>query len=277
MARAEATVRAYGWEPVRGASVLRSDGYLAGSDAERLRDVQWALDDPGIDAVWCVRGGFGLSRIVSALSFEAFAARPKPVIGFSDVTVLHCAIAARVGAVTFHTHTARAPMPAMSVESLQVAVTQRSEPCGVWPSAVPVRAGRVTGRLAGGNLSLLAALSGTPDALRGDGAIVVLEDVNEAAYRVDRLLRQLEQSGAFDGCVGLAVGQFTKVPEDENVGASSVEDLVAELAGRLRVPCLANLPIGHIDDQWTVPLGARATLDVDAVSLAVAGPWSDVS
>ena len=105
--------------------------------------------------------------------------------------------------------------------------------------------------------------------LRGAGAIVVLEDVNEAAYRVDRMLRQLEQAGALDGCVGLAIGQFTNVPSDENADAMQVGDVIAELAARLGVPCLANLPIGHIADQWTVPLGAQAELDVEGQSLVV--------
>jgi muramoyltetrapeptide carboxypeptidase len=247
---------------------LRGESDVA--DAERLHDLQWALDDPAIDAVWCVRGGYGMTRIVDRVSFAAFAERPKPVIGYSDVTALHAAVAAQVGVVTFHAHTARAALPAMSAASLRAALTQQGQPCG--DEARPVRAGRVSGRLAGGNLSLLASLCGTPNALRPDGAIIILEDLHEAAYRVDRMLRQLEQSGALRGIVGLAVGQFTMVPADENPDALTIDALIAELADRLQVPCLANLPIGHIADQWTVPLGAQATLDVEGRSLHVAAP-----
>ncbi len=272
VADAEAHVRSFGYEPVRGANVLARAGYLAGTDAERLHDLQWALDDPAIDAVWCVRGGYGMTRIVDRVSFAAFAERPKPVIGYSDVTALHAAVAAQVGVVTFHAHTARAELPAMSAASLRSALTQQGQPCGVWEEGRSVRAGWVSGRLAGGNLALLAALCGTPNALRAEGAIVILEDLNEAAYRVDRMLRQLKQSGALRGLVGLAVGQFTNVPADENADAFTIEELIADLAHRLRVPCLANLPIGHIADQWTVPLGAQATLDVDARALSVAVP-----
>jgi muramoyltetrapeptide carboxypeptidase len=272
VADAEAHVRSFGYEPVRGENVLARAGYLAGTDAERLHDLQWALDDPTIDAVWCVRGGYGMTRIVDRVSFAAFAERPKPVIGYSDVTALHAAVAAQVGVVTFHAHTARAALPAMSAASLRAALTQQGQPCGAWDEARSVRAGRVSGRLAGGNLSLLASLCGTPNALRAHGAIVILEDLHEAAYRVDRMLRQLEQSGALRGIVGLAVGQFTMVPADENPDALTIDALIAELAHRLQVPCLANLPIGHIADQWTVPLGAQATLDVDRRSLHVAGP-----
>ncbi len=272
MADAELHVRAFGYEPVRGAHVLARSGYLAGTDDARLQDLQWALDDPTIDAVWCVRGGYGMTRIVDRVSFTAFAARPKPVIGFSDVTALHAAVAARVGVVTFHAPAARVALPAMSATSLRSALTQQGQPCGAWDEARSVQAGRVSGRLAGGNLALLAALCGTPNALRADGAILILEDLNEAAYRVDRMLRQLEQSGSLRGIVGLAVGQFTMVPADENPHALTIDALIADLAERLNVPCLCNLPIGHIDDQWTVPLGAQATLDVDGRSLIVAGP-----
>lgn len=274
VAGAEARVRAFGWEPVRGAHVLARCGYLAGTDDDRLHDLQSALDDPTIDMIWCARGGYGMTRIVDRVSFSAFAERPKPVIGYSDVTALHAAVAAQVGVVTFHAHTARAELPAMSAASLRSALSQQGQPCGVWSEARPVTGGRVSGRLAGGNLALLAALCGTPNALRAEGAIVILEDLNEAAYRVDRMLRQLEQSGALRGVVGLAVGQFTLVPADENPDALTIDELLSDLAHRLRVPCLANLPIGHIADQWTVPLGAQATLDVEARSLSVAGPES---
>ena len=265
-------MRGFGWVPVRGVHVLSRAGYLAGSDVERLADLQWALDDPAIDAVWCVRGGYGMTRILSRLTLDAFSVRPKPVIGYSDVTALHCAIAARTNVVSFHTHTARAELPSLSRASLAAAVMRVGEPCGVWPAAVPVREGRAVGRLVGGNLALLAALCGTPDGMRAEGAIVILEDVNEAAYRVDRMLRQLEASGSFRGCVGLAVGQFTLVAADENPDALSVDALIADLADRLGVPCLANVPIGHIVDQWTVPLGADALLDVENRALTVIPP-----
>lgn len=269
LAIAESHATSLGWTPVRGRHALATAGYLAGTDAERLSDLQWALDDPSIDVVWCVRGGYGMTRLVPHLSLDAFAAHPKTVLGFSDVTALHAAIATRCGVVSFHAPVARAPMPAMSLASLRTAVMQAGDPCGTWDAAIPVRGGTSMGRLTGGNLALLAALAGTRDAMRADGAIVILEDVSEPAYRVDRMLRQLEQSGALDGCVGLAVGQFTEVPADSAPDAMTCGALVAELAGRLRVPCLSNLPIGHIDDQWTVPLGAVATLDVSAQALRV--------
>jgi muramoyltetrapeptide carboxypeptidase len=266
---AASQVHAFGWEPVIAPHALSRFGYLAGGDEERAHDLQWALDDPAIDVVWCIRGGFGLTRILDRLSLAAFAQSPKPVIGFSDVTALHSAIASAGNIVSFHGPFPRTPLPPMSARSFRDAVERRADPCGSWAEASVVRAGTATGRLVGGNLALLAALCGTPAALRCADSILVLEDVNEPAYRVDRMLRQLQQSGALDGCVGLAVGQFTAVPADSNAGAFTIPELFAELAEELRLPCLANLPIGHIDDQWTIPLGATATLDADRRALRV--------
>jgi muramoyltetrapeptide carboxypeptidase len=127
----------------------------------------------------------------------------------------------------------------------------------------------VRGVLAGGNLALVAALAGTPYAPRLDDAILVLEDVNEAVYRVDRMLRQLLLAGLLDGVRGIAFGRCTACAEESDDGARTLADVVGEIADTLGVPCALHLPVGHIDDQWTVPLGAVAELDADALTLRV--------
>jgi muramoyltetrapeptide carboxypeptidase len=277
--QAEARIADFGWQSVRGAHLLDRAGYLAGTDGDRLADLQWALDDDAIDAVWCMRGGYGMTRILPHLSLTGFAQNPKAVIGYSDITALHCAIARHAPTVSFHAPVGRASLPPMGRRSLHAALTHGDDPCGLWLHAAAVREGVVTGQLAGGNLSLLAALCGTPWALQARGAIVILEDVHEPAYRIDRMLRQLEQAGTFVGCVGLAVGQFTDIPADEAHDALTTDALIHDLADRLAVPCLANLPIGHIADQWTIPLGATAMLDVAARSLRTqpASPVASIS
>jgi muramoyltetrapeptide carboxypeptidase len=125
------------------------------------------------------------------------------------------------------------------------------------------------GTLVGGNLALVAALVGTRWAARLDGAILVLEDVNEAVYRVDRMLMQLRLAGAFQGLRGIAFGHCTDCPAESDDGARTLDEVLAEHADALGIPCLAGIPLGHIDDQWTLPLGARAHLDADGRTLHV--------
>jgi muramoyltetrapeptide carboxypeptidase len=263
VANAEANARALGWEPVVARHALGRYGYFAGTDAERLRDLQAALDDPAIDGVWCLRGGYGTMRLLPALDLEALRARPRALIGFSDITALHAAWQA-AGLVSFHGPVARNPLGPFSAQSMRRAVIDGSDSAGHAAEAVCVREGVAEGRLLGGNLALVAALVGTRWALSFRDAIVVLEDVNEATYRMDRMLVQLRLAGAFDGCRGLVFGQCTDCPDSSEDGRRSLHDLVAELAADLGVPALLGVPVGHIAEQWTLPFGAVATLDATA-------------
>ena len=267
--RGEANARALGWEPVVGRYVLGRHGYFSGTDEERLADLQWALRDAAVDAVWCLRGGYGTMRLLDALDYDALARHPKAVLGYSDVTALHAAVGRHAGLVAFHGPVARARLPEASARSLHLALAQEGDPCGLAPGSRCLRGGTASGRLVGGNLALLAALAGTPYAPDLRDAILVLEDVNEAVYRVDRMLRQLRLAGMLDGVRALAFGHFTAVPADGDEGERLLDDVLAELADELRVPCLAGIPMGHVDEQWTLPLGALAALDADAGRLAV--------
>jgi muramoyltetrapeptide carboxypeptidase len=263
-----ANARLLGWEPVVGMHILERTDYFAGSDAQRLADLDAALRDPRIDGVWCLRGGYGVTRILDGIDYDALRRRPKALLGYSDITALHAAVGVRCGLAGFHAPVARNPLSDFSRESLERAAVAAADPCGVAPAARPLRGGRAAGRLVGGNLALLAALVGTPFAPDFADAILVVEDVNEAVYRVDRMLRQLLLSGALAGCRAIVAGAFTDVPPSED-SARTTDDVVAEMAEILEVPCLAGIPMGHIDDQWTIPLGAAAELDVDARRLSV--------
>ena len=269
VARGMDNARCLGWEPVVGRHVLRRRGYFAGTDAERLADLNAALADPRVDGVWCLRGGYGAMRLLEAVDYAALARRPKALVGFSDITALHAAVGVRTGLVTYHGPVARGLLPERSAASLRAAVAAHADPCGVAPAARTLRGGRAEGRLAGGNLALLAALAGTPWAPSLDGAILVLEDVNEAIYRVDRMLRQLLLAGMLRECRAIVFGQCTDCPTESDDGARTLDDVLVELADLLRVPCLAGIPMGHVDEQWTLPLGARAVLDADAHRLHV--------
>jgi len=267
--RAVENVRSFGWEPIVGDNARAREGYFAGDDALRALDLNRALADDAIDAVWCLRGGYGTMRILDVIDFDAVARRPKPIIGYSDITALHSALAARADIVSYHGPTARAALTAFSRESLACALVHGGDSCGVAPAARILRGGSTQGVLAGGNLALLSALVGTPFAPRLANAILVLEDIDEAVYRVDRMLRQLLLAGLLDGVRGIVFGACTNCPEASDDGARPLDDVIVEIAEALGVPALAGVPVGHVDDQWTLPLGAPASLDADRRTLSV--------
>lgn len=267
--RAEENVRSLGWIPVPGTNVSAAYAYFAGTDVERLHDLNAALRDESVDAIWCIRGGYGSMRLLPKVDYGALRSNPRPVIGFSDITALHSAFNKECGLVTFHAPTARGELSDFSREHLVRAVVDHSDSCGIAPAGRVLRAGRARGRLAGGNLALISALMGTPWQLDFDGAILVIEDIDEAAYRVDRMLRQLLLSGALHRCKAIVAGDF-RPPDGETARNNrGVDDVLAEAAEEAGIPCFSNAPFGHITDQWTLPLGATAEMDTADCSLHV--------
>jgi muramoyltetrapeptide carboxypeptidase len=264
LVRAVDNARSFGWEPVVGTQARARAGYFAGSDADRLADLNRALADDRIDAIWCLRGGYGSMRLLDRLDYAAISRRPKAIIGYSDITALHAAIGRRTGLVTYHGPTAREALTPFARESLVRAVVQGADPCGSTRGARPIRRGTTVGRLAGGNLAVLAALCGTPYFPDLDGTLLVLEDVGEAMYRVDRMLTQLRLSGALAGVRGIIFGHCTECPESDD-GERPLDEVLAEVADALEVPCVAGVPIGHIEGQWTLPFGCIAELVDGAV------------
>lgn len=266
LARAVANAESLGWRVTVAPHVLVRSGYFAGDDAQRGDDLVQAMLDDDVDGIWCVRGGYGAGRLLPRVQEALASMRPKALVGFSDITALHAAWQ-HAGLVSFHGPTARSPLSDFSRAALTAVVQHGAAPTWQAADALVVRGGRATGRLAGGNLTLLASLCGTPWAPGFRDAIVVLEDLNEATYRVDRMLTQLRLAGAFDGCRGLAIGHFTDCADTTGDGTRTVATLVEELAAALAVPALHGIPVGHIADQWTLPIGAEATLDADARTL----------
>ena len=263
--RAKDNARRFGWEPVAGAHVLARAGYLAGDDRARIDDLNTAIADDRIDAIWCVRGGYGAMRILERIDYAAMQRWPKAVIGYSDITALHAAVNTRCGLVSYHGPTARAELTPFSSDSLQRALGG-GDCCGIASDAQTLYRGRARGRLVGGNLALLCALNGTAFAPSYEDAILVLEDVNEAVYRIDRMLTQLRLAGQLARCKGIVFGQFTDIPRDapeESGGTRTLEELLGEFADALRIPCIAGAPVGHVANQWTLPLGADAEIDAD--------------
>jgi muramoyltetrapeptide carboxypeptidase len=272
--RAMSNARTLGWEPVVGEHARERHFYFAGADDERLHDFNSALRDDTIDALWCLRGGYGAMRLLEGIDYTALRRHPKTIIGYSDITALHCAVAVRTELASVHGPTGRSKLTAFAERSLRAATNHDGDPCGEAPAAETLVGGRARGRLLGGNLALLVALHGTPFQPDYDGAILILEDVNEAPYRIERMLLQLRLSGSLQRCAGIVFGAFTNTGENDKSlgGVRTLNEVIREAAEAVAVPSLCGVPIGHIDDQWSVPLGLVAELDADAKRLTVEMP-----
>jgi muramoyltetrapeptide carboxypeptidase len=269
LSRAQENVRALGWEPVVFPHARDKTGYLAGNDRDRLSDINAALRDETIDGLWCLRGGYGMIRILAGIDYEALSITPKPVIGYSDITALHAAIQRKCGLVTYHGPTAREPLTDFSRLSLERALIGQTNSCGTASKAREINPGTAEGRLVGGNLAVLASLCGTPFMPDLTDGILILEDIGEAVYRIDRMLEQLKLSGALNGCKAIAFGACVKCPDDAGGGGRPFDQVLGEIARAFNIPCIAGIPVGHIDEQWTIPLGATATLDTKTSTLTV--------
>jgi muramoyltetrapeptide carboxypeptidase len=282
------TVESLGFKVRPGAHLFDREGYLAGSDAARADDLNAMFADDGVDAIWCVRGGYGASRLLPALDYALIQRKPKALIGYSDITALHMAIQRHAGLVTFHGPVAwRAFTPYTLGELKRVLWTpetpvrlagpprfDRHEGQVDWDNRVTTLVpGKARGRLLGGNLCLMAHLCGTPYFPDLRGAILFLEDVEEAYYRIDRFLTQLWLSGALAGVVGVAYGKFTNCePSPFFLQNRTLEDILSERVRALGVPAISGLMVGHVDDQSTLPLGCMAELDADAGTLTLLEP-----
>lgn len=245
--------------------------YLAGTDAHRAADLQRAWCDPTVSAVICARGGYGAMRMVDLLDWHAMAAAaPKVFTGSSDITALHEAIGAHLGLVTlFAPIAAGNSFDETAQKHLRATLFEPdSQQRITGPLAAPINDGIATGVLTGGNLSLLSSgLASGAATEPPDGSIVLLEDVNEEPYQVDRMLTQLLRGGWFTGATAIALGSWTGCGEAAEVRAV-VEDLLAGLG----LPVIWELGFGHCDGQLTIPLGAQATLDADNGTITLAEP-----
>lgn len=269
---AAAHVESLGLLPVIGKYVRERDGYLAGSDAQRAADFNAMASDADIRAIVAIRGGYGTMRILTMLDYAAIRRDPKIVMGFSDLTAILNAVAARSRVVTFH-----GPVGAHGSSWSGAARRYLEETLfSTAPSRLRIEGaraivpGRARGRLAGGNLSLIASLVGTPFAVPMADALLFFEETEEKPYRIDRMLTQLELAGELPATRGVLVGQCTKcIAQGSTQSAAAV---IAEHLQRLGRPATAGAPVGHIASQWVVPIGALAELDATDGTLTLLEP-----
>lgn len=274
-----ALLERYGYRVKVAANALDQDddeilNEFAGPDARRVASFNEMLANDEIDGICCLTGGYGVSRILSQIDYDALRNAPKLITGFSDITALHLAVYRETGLASLHspnidslplipmTETAwitalqgsPAPIPSSMAD-----LFSEADPLQCW------RPGRAEGVLVGGNLTLVAALEGTPHALpRDEDVILFLEDVGEFAYRIDLMLQQLKMAGAFDRIRGVLLGQFSKRRAQKTEPEGLLREVLRAFFETLEIPVMANVPIGHVKKNLTVAHGARVMLDAGA-------------
>ena len=254
-----------------------SYGYLAGSDESRAADLQAAFGDPDTAGVVCLKGGYGTPRILDRIDYRIMAEHPKPFLGYSDITALHLAFRRHSGLVTLH-----GPMPSSDmVPDFHPASRSSLEELlfgTVYPRVLAnpsgsglecVVGGQAEGELAGGNLSLLAATMGTPWQIEAEGMILFIEDVDEAPYRIDRMLNQLRLAGIFEACAGIVFGAFTRCDAQAGKRSLDLMQVIADLVVPSGKPLLVGLEAGHCVPSLSLPLGTACSLDADSGFLSL--------
>jgi muramoyltetrapeptide carboxypeptidase len=284
LALAARTVKFFDLRMKLGKHVGKRLGYLGGTDQERLDDLHEMFRDPQVKAVWAIRGGYGSTHLLDRIDYGLLRSNPKIFLGYSDITALHLAIHRRAGLVTFH-----GPVVLGDFSSYTQAAFRRAlfsaDPLGTVtnpPETNPlrpthplrtVRPGKARGRLIGGNLSLISRTMGTPYEVETRGRILLLEDVDEEPYSIDGMLTQLRLAGKLEAAAGIVFGECHNCrprqfqPSFEST--LSLGEVLDDILGKLGIPVLSGLAIGHTEDQLTLPLGVMATLDADKGELVI--------
>ncbi|MBL8189739.1 MAG: LD-carboxypeptidase [Acidobacteria bacterium] len=284
LALVERTIKYFGLRVKWGKHIGKKSGYFGNPVGERLDDLHAMFQDPEVKGVFPIQGGYGAPQLLDGIDYDLIRRNPKIFIGYSDITALHLAIHKRTGLVTFHGPNVFSALTGYTQTHFRKAVFE-SVPIGVATNPPEsnslrpkyllrtIRPGKATGRLVGGNLTLISTTMGTPYEIDTRGAILFLEDIGEEPYRIDRMLTQLRLAGKLDQAAGIIFGDCVGcAPNDYKpfvaAGFSLGESLDAIL-GSVKVPVLSGLTIGHVEDQLTLPLGVTATLDADAGTLEI--------
>jgi muramoyltetrapeptide carboxypeptidase len=277
----EASLEAMGLVPVKGENFYKRRGYFAGTDEERAADINAFFSDRSIRAIMGI-GGWGSARVLPLLDYDAIRADPKPLIGISDVTALLVGVYAQTGLVTFHGPHPRIVYSAdffkrvlfdgEAVVFSNPTEIKSDETVQMSERYATIRGGTARGRLIGGNLSVLSAIVGSEYLPDFDGAILFLEDVREAPYRVDRMMTQLELAGIFDKLSGFVFGSCRDCDPGEGYGSMTLEEIFDDHILPLGIPAYRGALIGHIKRQFMVPLGVEAEIDADAGTIRMLEP-----
>lgn len=262
-------IQQMGFEAVYDEAVFSKRDYLAGSDLQRADLFNAFAHDPSIAAIFCARGGYGALRILPMIDYSALAAHPKVIVGCSDVTSILNSVYRKTGLITFHgpmvTNLSKAS--ALTIRSFYETLTSAA-PLSFSPkNPVVITSGKASGPLAGGNLATLCHLVGTNYQPYFNGHIILLEDIGEAPYRIDRMLTQMKLARCFEGVLGVMVGTFKDCGSDEKVYR-----VIEEIFAHNRIPVLGGFDFGHKDPNFTIPIGVEAILDTQERTLSTTVP-----
>jgi muramoyltetrapeptide carboxypeptidase len=255
----------WGFRVVLGNTIGTGAYYFSGHDGERLTDLQAMLDHPDIKAILMGRGGYGTSRIIDAIDFTAFEQSPKWVCGFSDITVLHSHIHQVCHTATLHSPMCGAFTPESEhsyyIQSLLKALTGQTLSY-TFPPSPANRPGKAAGLTTGGNLAILAHLTGSVSQLRTEGKILFIEDIGEHLYHIDRLMLNLKRSGQLAGLSALLVGSFTDIEDTERPFGQTLEEIILDKVAEYDYPVAFGFPCGHDTENVTLPLGMQGELEI---------------
>lgn len=284
--KAVTRIESLGFKVALGEHLREVHGNYAGTVEQRLADLHGMFANPAIKALWCIRGGSGAISLLKHIDYRLIRANPKILLGYSDITALHLAILRHAGLVTFHGPVAGSTASNYATEHM-LAVLMDPAPRYTIPMAMEnarraeaephyairtVHAGTATGRLIGGNLSMVAALAGTPYAADFHNSLLYLEEVNEAPYRIDRWMTQLDLSVGFQHAAGVIIGICDNCGPGHEDSSLTLDETLAIHLQPLVIPAVTGYSIGHIRNQFTVPVGVRATLDTARQTLTLLEP-----
>lgn len=266
VAFAKTLLEQWGFQVKLGATIGTGEFYFSGTDAERLQDLQSMLDDPNIDAILMGRGGYGVSRIIDDLDLRKFSKQPKWLCGFSDITVLHSHVQATLGIPTLHSPMCGAFKPETQsedyIKNFHDAITGASLQYTI-PASPFNRTGEVTGILTGGNLAILAHLTGSISEVDTTDKILFIEDIGEHLYNVDRLMLNLKRAGKLDNIAALLVGSFTDMEDTERPFGQTLEEIIWDKVKEHDYPVCFNFPSGHQEINYSIRLGMQHNLTVN--------------
>ena len=263
--KAKNLLKSWGLHVVIGKHVFSEANHFAGTDDQRCEDFQKAMDDSSISAIWCARGGYGAVRILDKLDYTKFKKKPKWLIGYSDITALHSQMQVK-GFESIH---------AMMCTSLQDNNETIKETISTFKDALfgkPLeynlkasnynKDGTVTAPIVGGNLSILYSMLGSNTSIDTSGKILFIEEIGEYKYHIDRMLQSLKRAGYFDKCVGIIVGDMTKIKKNTTPWGSSIEELIIDIVSDYNIPVAFNMPAGHAKDNRALILGRTVSFNV---------------